>query len=107
MSALPQADAARVVNAQRPGTSGTATSLEMRNMITIQKSQAFECRLYKPAPADIRRACEGIQARWSPRERARREATRWGPPTIRLRRLFAAINEELAESDADTEELKL
>lgn len=98
MNALPQAEAARVVNAQRQGTSDTATSLRARHMMAIQERQALRYSFYEPAPEVIRRACERIQARWSARERAKREATRWGPATIRLLRLFEAINEERADS---------
>jgi hypothetical protein len=48
----------------------------VKNMIEMQKDQALGCRVYEPTPKDIRRACEEIQATWSPRERAKRAMIR-------------------------------
>ena len=67
-------------------------------MIAIRKQLPYEVGRYEPTPKEIRRACEEIQATWSPRERARRYrgpgAAGWTPPMIRLRDLVDAINEE-------------
>lgn len=60
-------------------------------MIEMLKKQAFTCRDHEPIPKDVRRACEEIQATWSPRERARRAM-------FRLPELVEAINGERAES---------
>jgi len=69
-------------------------------MIAKGKNQTYGCGGYEPTPKDIRRACEEIQATWSPRERARRYrgpcAAGWTPPMIRLRELIEALNEERA-----------
>ena len=73
-------------------------------MIAMRKNQTYGCGCYDPTPQDIRRACEEIQATWSPRERARRYrgpcAARWTPPLIRLRDLVEAIEEERAGGPA-------
>ena len=58
---------------------------KVKNMIEMQKDQALGCRVYEPTPKDIRRACEEIQATWSPRERAKRAM-------IRLSELVEAVN---------------
>lgn len=75
-----------------------------RNMIAMRKNQTYGSGCYEPTPKDIRRACEEIQATWSPRERARRyrgpRAAGWTPPMIRLRDLVEAINEEEAGGPA-------
>jgi hypothetical protein len=67
-------------------------------MIAKRKNQVYGCGCYDPTPQDIRRACEEIQATWSPRERARRYRGRctagWTPPMIRLRDLVEPLNEE-------------
>lgn len=43
---------------------------------------------YEPTQRDIQRACERIQATWSPRERAKRRGQRltgrWSPPLVSL-----------------------
>ena len=38
-------------------------------MIAIRKNQelGLGCRVFEPTPKDIRRACDAIQATWSPR----------------------------------------
>jgi len=73
-------------------------------MIAIRKHLTYEGRRDAPTPKEIRRACEEIQATWSPRERARRYrgpgAAGWTPPMIRLRELVEAINEERAGGPA-------
>ena len=73
-------------------------------MIAMGKNQTCGCRRYVPTPKDIRRACEEIQATWSPRERAKRyrgPCAAWRtPPMIRLCELVEAINEERAGSPA-------
>lgn len=69
-------------------------------MIAMRKNETSGCRAYEPTPKDIRRACEEIQARWSPQKRARRyrrpRADCWTPPMIRLCDIVEAINEERA-----------
>ena len=73
-------------------------------MIAMRKNLTYGGRRYEPTPKDIRRACEEIQATWSPGERARRYrgpcAAGWTPPMIRLRDLVEAINEERAGGPA-------
>ena len=73
-------------------------------MIAIREKLMHDGRRYAPTPKEIRRACEEIQATWSPRERARRyrgpSAAGWTPPMIRLRELVEAINEERAGGPA-------
>ena len=72
-------------------------------MIAIRKNQALGlgCRVFEPTPRDIRRACDAIQATWSPRERAKRSRMPhvpwWLPPTIRLSDLIEAMNGEQAD----------
>jgi hypothetical protein len=67
-------------------------------MIAVRRNKALGGRDSEPTPKDIRRACEQIQATWSPRERAKRyrgPCAAWRiPPSIRLTGLFQAINEE-------------
>ncbi len=57
-------------------------------MIAIRKKRADGCRVYRPTPGEIRRACEAIQATWSPQERTKRargmRAVCWTLPLIRL-----------------------
>ena len=71
-------------------------------MIAKRKNQALGSHVYKPTSKVIRRACEEIQATWSPRERAKRNrgprAVRWTPPMIRLSDLVEAIKGERADS---------
>ncbi|MFO7905910.1 MAG: hypothetical protein ACQESR_30395 [Planctomycetota bacterium] len=71
-------------------------------MIATRKRTAFGDRGYEPTPKDIRRACEEIQATWSPRERARRNRESpvawWTPPTIRLSDVVEAINAQRADT---------
>lgn len=71
---------------------------EARNMIAIRQNLVHEVLRAAPTPKEIRRACEEIQATWSPRERARRYrgpcAAEWTPPLIRLRDIIEAVNEE-------------
>jgi hypothetical protein len=71
-------------------------------MIAMRKNRALGCRVYEPTLKDIRRACEEIQATWSPRERTKRirgpRAAWWIPPMIRLSDLIEAVNEERADS---------
>ena len=73
-------------------------------MIAMRKHQTYGGRCFEPTPKDIRRACEEIQATWSPRERARRYrgpcAAGWTPPMIWLRELVEASNEERAGGPA-------
>ena len=73
-------------------------------MITIRTNLTYEGPRYAPTPKEIRRACEEIQATWSPRERARRylgpSAAEWTPPLIRLRDIIEALNEERAGGPA-------
>lgn len=73
-------------------------------MIAIQTNLTYEGRPYAPTPKEIRRACEEIQATWSPRERARRYrgpcAAWWTPPMIRLWELVESIKEERAGGPA-------
>lgn len=70
-------------------------------MIAIRKNQAFGCRVYEPTPKDIRRACDEIQANWSPRQRAKRDrgprATWWTVPMIRVSDIVEAMNGERVE----------
>ena len=63
-------------------------------MIAKAKNQTHGCGCYEPTPKDIRRACEEIQATWSPRVRAKRNTgprVWWIPPTIRLSTLVEAV----------------
>jgi len=57
-------------------------------MIAIRKERADRGRVYMPTPGEIRRACEEIQATWSPQERTKRargmRAVCWTAPLIRL-----------------------
>jgi hypothetical protein len=73
-------------------------------MIAIPGNLTYEGPRYAPTPKEIRRACDEIQATWSPRERARRYrgpcAAGWTPPMIRMRDLVEAINEERADGPA-------
>ena len=73
-------------------------------MIAIRTNLTYEGRRDEPTPKEIRRACEEIQATWSPRERARRYrgpcAAGWTPPMIRLWELVEAIEEERAGGSA-------
>ena len=41
-------------------------------MIAIHRNWALGREVYQPTPTEIRRACEKIQATWSPRVRAKR-----------------------------------
>jgi hypothetical protein len=70
-------------------------------MIALRRNQALGSRVYEPTRKDIRRACDQIQAAWSPRERAKRYrgpcAAWWTPPSIRLSGLREAIDEEQAD----------
>ena len=72
----------------------------VRNMIAIREHLPHEGPCYAPTPREIRRACDEIQATWSPRERARRyrgpRAAGWIPPIIRMRDFVEALNEERA-----------
>ena len=67
-------------------------------MIAMRRNRALGCGDNEPTAKDIRRACEQIQATWSPRERARRYrgpyAAWWIAPSIQLSALFEAINGE-------------
>lgn len=73
-------------------------------MIAIRENQASRSRVYKPTPKDIRRACDEIQAKWSPRQRAKRarrpRAIWWTVPIIRVSDILEAINGERADSPA-------
>jgi hypothetical protein len=66
-------------------------------MIAMRRKGELGGTVYEPTPKDIRRACEQLQATWSPQERAKRYrgpcAAWWIPPTIRLSGLFEAVNE--------------
>jgi hypothetical protein len=70
-------------------------------MIAMRRNQALGCRAYEPTPKDIRRACDEIQATWSPRQRAKRNrgprAAWWTPPMIRLSDVVEAMNGERAD----------
>jgi hypothetical protein len=83
---------------------GDVLRKEARTMIAIRLNLVHEGRRYAPTPKEIRRACEEIQATWSPRERARRyrgpSAAEWTPPLIRLRDIIEALNEERAGGPA-------
>ena len=74
---------------------------KVKNMIAIRKKRADGCCAYKPTREDIRRACEEIQATWSPRQRAKRNrgtrAALWTLPLIRLSDLDEAIDGEWAD----------
>ena len=67
-------------------------------MIAMRRNQTLGGRNYEPTPKDIRQACEQIQARWSPRERAKRYrgpcAAWWIPPSTWPTGQSQAINEE-------------
>jgi hypothetical protein len=67
-------------------------------MIAIRKRRADGCRAYRPTLGEIRRACEEIQATWSPKERTKRTrwicVVCWKVPLIRLAGL---TNLELVE----------
>jgi hypothetical protein len=67
-------------------------------MSAIRNNQAFECRGYEPTPQEIRRACDEIQATWSPRQRAKRDrgprATWYTIPMIRVSDIVEAMNGE-------------
>ena len=60
----------------------------VETMIAIRKTRADGCRAYRPTLGEIRRACEKIQATWSPQERSKRarrmRAVCWTVPLIRL-----------------------
>jgi hypothetical protein len=70
-------------------------------MIEMRKDRALGYLAYEPTPKAIRRACEEIQATWSPRERAKRKrgprAPWWSPSMIRLSDLVEAINGEWSD----------
>jgi hypothetical protein len=70
-------------------------------MIAIRENQVSRCRVYEPTPKDIRRACDEIQARWSPRQRAKRTqtplATWWTVPMIRMSEIVEALHGEQAD----------
>ena len=70
-------------------------------MIAVRRKLAKDTRAYEPTPRDIRRACEQIQATWSPKERAKRagraRAAWWNPPSIHL----SALTEAFFESQSD------
>ena len=57
-------------------------------MIAIREKRADGCHAYRPTREEIRRACEEIQATWSPQERNKRArrmcAVGWKAPLIRL-----------------------
>jgi hypothetical protein len=62
---------------------------------------------YQPSPADIRRACEHIQATWSDRERAKRAGrlpltSLWIPPSVDWTDLTDAANEDARNSRLST-----
>ena len=71
-------------------------------MIAKQGEQELRGGVYEPTSKDIRRACEEIQATWSPRERAKRyrgPSAAWRtPPSIRLSGLIEMFNEVWADS---------
>ena len=71
-------------------------------MIAMQKNQPFGCRVYEPTPKDIRQACDEIQAKWSPRQRAKRDrgprATWWTVPMIRVSDIVEAMNGERVDN---------
>ena len=71
-------------------------------MIATRRNQPKICRAYEPTSRDIRRACERIQASWSPRERAKRagcrRTSRWSPPNVCLAAIVDAVNDDRAES---------
>ena len=73
-------------------------------MIAVRKNQAVGRSVYEPTREDIRRACEAIQATWTPQERAKRSRRLrrawWVPPTILLSDLVKAINGQRADSSS-------
>jgi hypothetical protein len=76
-------------------------------MVAMRKNWALGLgySVYEPTSKDIRRACEEIQATWSPQDRAKRDwgprAVWWSPPTIRLSDLVEAVNGARADSPLD------
>lgn len=71
-------------------------------MIAMRKKDIKGAKIYEPTPRDIRRACEQIQATWSPRERAKRigrpHAVSWTPPNIRVSSITEAVHDEQSDS---------
>ena len=71
-------------------------------MIAMRKKDIKGGKVYEPTPKDIRRACERIQATWSPRERAKRTGRPrkawWTPPNIRVSSITEAICDERSDS---------
>jgi len=71
-------------------------------MIAIRKNEATRGRVYEPTPKDIRRACDEIQATWSPRQRAKRDlgprGTLWTVPIIQVSDIVEAMNGERGDS---------
>jgi hypothetical protein len=67
-------------------------------MIAIRKSRSSSGRPYKPTAEAIRRECERIQAKWSPRERDKRagrlRTSQWSPPNIPLPLILEAVEED-------------
>jgi hypothetical protein len=53
---------------------------------------------YLPSPEDIQRACQEIQRRWTPEERADRwvglKRVRWAFPRIAMREVFGDRSDE-------------
>jgi hypothetical protein len=51
-----------------------------------------------PSPKEIRRACEQIQATWTPRERNKRagqpRGNFWTPPEVRMSAVSEAVNDD-------------
>jgi hypothetical protein len=74
-------------------------------MIAIRKERADGCLAYRPTPGEIRRACEEIQATWSPQERTKRarrmRAVCWKVPLIRLSDLDLDLVEPIGGERAD------
>ncbi len=71
-------------------------------MIAMRINDSFGFRLHDPSPKEIRRACDEIQATWSPQQRADRQrrprATWWTVPMIRLADVQEALNGERSDS---------
>ncbi len=67
----------------------------------MRKDRTSGDRVYEPTAKDIRRACEEIQATWSPRKRAKRDRgvrePSWTPPMIRQSDLPDTVSGERAD----------
>ena len=70
-------------------------------MLATHRSRGKSAHADTPSPKEIRRACERIQAAWTPRERHKRaglpRGNYWTPPNVRL----SAINEAADDDWSD------